>query len=236
MELIKESLLKATAVTAVVLAFGFLIGLQMDDARTSYIDNRISDAAVSAQTIVAVENYLDSSENYCRLVREEIPELGQNNAEIGTTLQQFSSRGVSREGEYKSLRREYYVSQLRLYNMMMSYKDRCETDMNAIMFFFSSNLDSERQGSVLTEYREEVDNSTSIFAYNLEVDKSKVLDVLKTDYNITEGPSIVINGNQTYREYVPLKQLRQVMNEVKENSTATNQTINMTERGLEDEN
>ena len=48
MELIKESLLKAAAVTAVVLAFGFLIGLQMDDARTSYIDDRISEAAVSA--------------------------------------------------------------------------------------------------------------------------------------------------------------------------------------------
>lgn len=229
MELIKESLLKAAAVTAIVLAFGFLIGLQMDDARTSYIDNRISEAAVSAQTIVAVENYLDSSDNYCMLVREEIPDMGENNAEIGTTLQQFSSKGVSRGEEYKSLRREYYVSQLRLYNTVISYRERCETDMNAIMFFFDGDLDSERQGSVLTEYREEVDNSTSIFSYNLEVKKSKVMDVLKTDFNITDGPSIVINGNQTYRDYVPLKQLKQVMDEVEQNSTATNQTINVTE-------
>ena len=230
MELIKESLLKATAVTAIVLAFGFLIGLQMDDARTSYIDNRISEATVSAQTIVAVENYLDSSDNYCKLVKEEIPDMGENNAEIGTTLQQFSSKGVSRGDEYKALRREYYVSQLRLYNTVVSYRERCETDMNAIMFFFDGDLDSERQGSVLTEYREEVDNSTSIFSYNLDVEKSKVLDVLKTDFNITDGPSIVINGNQTHRDYVPLKQLRQVMDEEDQNGKATNQTINVTER------
>lgn len=228
MELIKESLLKAAAVTAVVLAFGFLIGLQMDDARTSYIDDRISEAAVSAQTIVAVENYLDSSDNYCMLVKEEIPDMGENNAEIGTTLQQFSSKGIGKRNEYKALRREYYVSQLRLYNTVISYRERCETDMDAVMFFFDGDLNSERQGSVLTEYREEVDNSTSIFSYNLEVEKSKVLDVLKTDFNITDGPSIVINGNQTYREYVPLKQLKQVMDEVDENSTSTNQTINIT--------
>lgn len=227
MELVKESLLKATAVTVVVLAIGFLIGLQMDEARTSYIDNRISEATVSAQTVVAVENYLQSSDNYCMLVEEEIPDMGENNAEIGTTLQRFSSRGVSRGEEYKVLRRKYYVSQLRLYNTVMSYRERCGADMNAIMFFFDDDLDSERQGSVLTEYREEVDNSTSVFSYNLEVDNSKVLDVLKTDYNITEGPSIVINGNETYRGYVPLKQLRQVMADINQ-TQSRNRTINVT--------
>lgn len=223
MDLIKDSLLKAAVVTGLILTIGFLIGLQMDDARTSYIDNQISDATVNAQTVVAVQNYLESSENYCRLVSEEIPDMGEKNARIGTTLQQFSSKGVSEAQEYKTLRRRYYASQLRLYNTVKSYREKCDSNVSVVMFFFDGDIDSERQGAVLTEYREEVDNSTSIFSYNLEVEESQVLDVLKTDYNITGGPSIVINGNETYREYIPLKQLRQILDQ-ETNSTAVNQT------------
>jgi predicted transcriptional regulator len=224
MDLIKESLIKAAGVTLLVLLIGFLAGLQLDDVRTSYIDNQISEAEVNAQTVVAVQNYLESSESYCRLVEEEIPDMGRKNAEIGTTLQQFSSRGVSEAEEYKTLRRKYYVSQLRLYNTMIAYRDRCESDIDVIMFFFDSDISSERQGAVLTEYRREVDNSTNIFSYNLAVEDSQVLEVLKTDFKITDGPSIVINGNRTYKEYVPLKQLRQILEDEPENINATGGT------------
>lgn len=211
MELIERSLVKAAVVTMMVLIIGFLVGLQMDDARTSYIDSQISEANVNSQTVMAVQNYLESSDNYCKLVEEEIPDMGRKNAEIGTTLQEFSSKGVSEASEYKVLRRRYYVSQLRLYNTINSYREKCSSDMSSIMFFFDGDVNSQRQGAVLTEYREEVDNSTNIFSYNLAVDDSQVLDVLKSDYNVTDGPTIVINGNETYDRYVALKELRQIM-------------------------
>lgn len=217
MELIEKSLVRAALVTSVVLIIGLLIGLQLDDARTSYIDGQISEANVNSQTVVAVQNYLESSDNYCKLVREEIPDMGRKNAEIGTTLQEFSSKGVSEANEYKVLRRRYYVSQLRLYNTINSYREKCDSEMNSIMFFFDGDVNSQRQGAVLTEYREQVDNSTNIFSYNLGVDDSQVLKVLKSDYNITDGPTIVINGNETYDRYVALKELRQIMEKV--NST-----------------
>lgn len=219
MELIEKSLVKAGAVTVIILAIGFLIGLQMDDARTSYIDSQISEANVNSQTVMAVQNYLESSNNYCKLVREEIPDMGRKNAEIGTTLQEFSGKGVSEGKEYKVLRRRYYVSQLRLYNTINSYRDKCDSEMNSIIFFFDGDVNSQRQGAVLTEYREEVDNSTNIFSYNLNVDDSQILNVLKTDYNVTDGPTIVINGNRTYKRYVALKELRQIMEE-KNNNTS----------------
>lgn len=211
MDLIEKSLVRAAVITVLVLTIGLLAGLQLDDARTSYIDDQISDATVNAQTIMAVQNYLESSDSYCRLVKEEIPDMGKKNAKIGTSLEQFSSKGVSEAHEYKTLRRKYYVSQLRLYNTIRSYRENCDSRMDTIMFFFDGDISSQRQGAVLTEYRDEVDNSTSVFAYNLEVNDSQVLDVLKSDYNVTDGPTIVINGNQTYREYVPLKELKQVM-------------------------
>lgn len=223
MDIIQKSMLRAATVTVVVLLIGFLVGIQLDDMRTSYVEDRISEASVNTQTVMAVQNYLESSENYCQLVREEIPDMGENNAEIGTSLQQFSSKGVSNEGRYKVLRRKYYVSQLRLYNMINSYRDKCDNDMNSVLFFFDGDISSQRQGAVLTEYRQDVDNSTNIFSFNLEVEESQVLDVLKSDYNVTDGPTIVVNGNQTHRGYVPLKQLKQIMRS-QEESAAQNVT------------
>lgn len=220
MDLIERSMVKAAAVTLMVLTIGFLAGLQMDDMRTGYVEERISEATINAETIMAVQNYLDNSKNYCGLVRKEIPEMGENNAEIGTSLQQYSSKGVSEGERYKVLRRRYYVSQLRLYNTINQYRERCSADMDSILFFFDDNIASQRQGAVLTEYRQEIDNSTSIFAFNLAVDDSQVLDVLKSDFNVTEGPTIAINGNETYREYVPLKQLRNIMDREENNATA----------------
>lgn len=223
MDLIQNSILKAGFFTLVVLSIGLLAGLQFDDARTSYIDDQISQATINTESVMAVQNYLETSNNYCRVVEEEIPEMGERNAEIGTTLEQFSSKGVSEGEKYKTLRRRYYVSELRLYNMMSSYRDRCDQDMDLILYFFSDNIESQRQGNVLTEYRREVDNSTSIFTFNYEADDSQVLDVLKTDFNVTGGPTIIVNGEEKHEGYVPLVELEQILQEGN-NSVSANKT------------
>ncbi|MFB6199710.1 MAG: hypothetical protein ABEJ83_02425 [Candidatus Nanohaloarchaea archaeon] len=222
MDLVKNSLIRAALATVLILAFGLLIGMQMDDLRTGYVDEKISETSLNTQTLMAVQDYFESSENYCKLVREEIPEMAERNAEIGVGLQEFSSKGVSEGEKYKQLRRRYYVSQLRLYNTITGFQKRCRSNMSTVLFFFDGDISSDRQGAVLTEYRREVDNKTSIFSFNLDVDQSKVLDILVTDYNVTEGPTIVINGNKTYRKYVPLTQLENIMDSKSYSTNKTN--------------
>lgn len=214
MEIVRESLLKAGAVTAMILLIGFLAGLQADDARVNYLEDQLQESTLRSQTFIVTGDYLsDSSQNFCQVVSEQIPEVADENADIGQNLQSFSGKSVSNRKEYEFLKKRYYINQLRLYNLVSDYKDRCPSNVTTIFYFFDSSVQSQRQGAVLTQYREETSGTTYIFSYNLETDDSAVLDILRSDFNVSEGPSVVINGNKTYRRYVGLKELKQITGE-----------------------
>lgn len=212
MDVVKSSIIKASVATAVILSFGVLVGLQVDDARGSYIQDQLRESDLRMQNFLVTQSYLDeSSRNYCRLVESQIPDLSEQNTQIGQNLQSFSGKSISNQDDYRYLVRKYYVNQLRLYNVLSEYKNRCGKNTTLIFYFFDDSVESQRQGAVLTEYYREIDNSTYIFSFNLEKNRSSVLELLRQDYQIEDGPSIVLNGRETYRDYVPLKQLEQVI-------------------------
>ena len=212
MDLVKESILKAGAFTAVILLIGVLIGFQVDDDRGAYIEEQLRESNLQAQSFIVTQDYLEeSSKNYCNVVQSRIPELSQQNRDIGQNLQSFTGKSISNEKSYTHMKREYYLNQLKLYNILTEYKQRCGANTTLVFYFFDSSADSQRQGAALTKYYREVDNSSYIFSYNLETEKSDITDILKSDYGVEEGPAIVINGNQTYRRYVPFGELRQII-------------------------
>jgi len=103
------------------------------------------------------------------------------------------------------------VNQLKLYNVLSEYDDRCGENTTRIFYFFDDSVESQRQGSVLTEYYREVDNSSYVFSFNLEKDDSSVMNMLRQDYEIEDGPSVVINGGRVERGYVPLGRLKTII-------------------------
>jgi hypothetical protein len=226
MDLVKESIIKAGAATLLILLFGVLVGLQVDDARGGYIQEQLRESNLQAQSFIVTQNYLEeSSKNYCNVVKSRIPELSEQNREIGQNLQSFSGKSISNDGRYDYLKRKYYLNQLKLYNILTEYKQRCGANTTLIFYFFDSSADSQRQGAALTKYYREVDNSSYIFSYNLETDDSDITDILISDFNVTNGPAVVINGNQTYRRYVPFGELRQIIQEeTVESSSSGNAT------------
>jgi hypothetical protein len=209
MDLVKSSLLKAFFATALILTVGLLAGLQMDQARTKYLEEQLQETNVQTETFLVSQDYLeDSSRNYCRVIEQRIPGLAKQNAHIGRDQQSFSSKSLGSDRDYKYIKRKYYINQLKLYTLLDDYKERCDADINLMLFFFDDNVESQRQGAVLTKYRREVDNRTYIFSYNLETTNSTILEILKTDYSVDEGPVTIVNHNTIYREYVPLNQLK----------------------------
>ncbi|MFB6115956.1 MAG: hypothetical protein ABEK10_00450 [Candidatus Nanosalina sp.] len=212
MDVVKSSIIKASLATLFILSMGLLVGLQVDDARGNYIKDQLRESDLRMQNFLVTQSYLDeSSNNYCRLVESQIPDLSEQNTRIGQNLQSFSGKSISNRDQYRYLVRKYYVNQLRLYNVLSEYKERCGGNTTLIFYFFDESIQSKRQGAVLTEYYREVDNSTYIFSFNLNKNRSSVLELLKKDYQVTDGPAIVINGNETYRSYVPLEQLKEAI-------------------------
>jgi hypothetical protein len=210
MDVVKSSILKAVFATSLILSIGLIAGLQMDQARTDFLENQLQETNIQTETFLVSQSYLeDSSRNYCKVMDKKVPELAKKNAQIGRDLQSFSSKSIGSDKDYKYIKKKYYINQLKLYTLLDDYKGRCDSETNLILFFFDDDIDSKRQGAVLTNYREEVDNKTYVFSYNLETKESTILDMLKTDYSIEDGPVTVVNGDNIYREYISLKGLRE---------------------------
>jgi len=230
MDIVKDSIIRASLFTLLLLSVGVLVGLQVDDARGDYIQDQLKESDLRMQNFIVTQNYLEqSTNNYCRLVENQIPDLSTENTRIGQNLQTFSGQSISNQERYKYLVRKYYVNQLRLYNVLDEYNERCNENTTLIFYFFDDSMESQRQGEVLTKYYREVDNSSYIFSFNLEKNQSSVLTMLQDDYQIEEGPSIVINGDEVRREYVPFKQLRTIMQE-RENPRQNEAVQNITQQ------
>lgn len=201
MDLVKESFLQAAGFTVLMVALGILIGLQMDDLRQDQLSNELRQSQLDSETFTVLESYTARSDNnHCELLEVQIPEMGDRSAQLGARLERFEAQNLGDDKDYQFIRNQYYNNQLRLYMALQDHRNECETNQDSILYFFDESTDSERQGAVLNEIVEERD--VQVFSFNAEIEDSPIVNVLKADYNITEQPTIVINGEEKYEGFV----------------------------------
>jgi len=202
MDLVKDSLVKASFLTCLFLVLGILVGLQMSDLRQDHTADNLDRTSLETETFSVLQDYMDESgDNFCEISSVRLPEVGQRNAELGSQLERFDSQEFSNENEYNYIRDRYYNNQLKLYMMVNEHNERCDGDQDTILYFFDDSTQSQRQGAVLDEIAR--NQGSFIFAFNMDIledperPDSPILEVLVEDYNITESPSIVVNGEKS---------------------------------------
>jgi len=207
MDVVKESMLKASAFTLVMVLLGVLIGLQMDSVRQDHLSNDLRTSNLQTETFVALQNYIEDSENYCELMETRIPEISQRSAEFGGELRALEGQSLGDDSEYEYIRNRYYNNQLQLYSTVNQYKDKCGVNQTTLLYFFDDSVDSQRQGEVLNEIVRNRD--VHVFSFNSELNQnpearnSSVVEVLKRDHNITDAPTLIVNDEEKIEGYTP---------------------------------
>lgn len=212
MDIVKESLFKAAGFTALMLMLGVLVGLQMDDFRQDHLSEELRQSNLETETFVALQDYIDDSDNYCSLMKVRVPEISQRNAEFGSQLTQLEGQSLGDKSEYEYIRNRYYNNQLQLYSTLNDYKSSCNVNETTVLFFFGDSVDSQRQGEVLNEIAQERQD-IHVFSFNSELNEdpnvadSPVVEVLKADHNITDSPTMIINGERKIEGYTSTGEL-----------------------------
>ncbi len=213
MDFVKESFLTAVGFTFLMISLGVLIGLQMDDFRGDHLSDELRQSQLDSETFSVIESYSGASgNNYCGLLEVQIPEIGERNAELGSRLERFDAQSLGDDSEYVYIRDRYYNNQLRLYMALESYQNDCSDNQTRILYFFDDSSNSERQGAVLDEVVE--DKGVQVFSFNVKAD-SPVVQVLVQNYNITEQPTLIINGETKLEGFISRGEL---LNDVIDNS------------------
>lgn len=208
MDLVKDSLIKASAFTFLMVLLGVLIGLQMDNLRQDRVSDELRQSNLETETFTVLQSYVEGSgENFCELAELRLPDVGERNAELGSSLERFDSGSLTDKSEYEYLRNRYYNNQLQLFMLVNDYRDRCDGGANTVLYFFSDTTQSQRQGEVLSEVAKDRDD-IYIFSFNKDIaddDRfadSPVLEILLKDYNVTETPTLVINGDEKIEGFI----------------------------------
>lgn len=207
MDLVKESIIKAGAVTVLVLSLGILLGYQMDDLRQDHLSEELRQSNLETETFSVLDDYVQRSDrDHCQLMDVQIPSIGERNGELGSELERFEAQNIGSDEEYRYIRDRYYNNQLRLYMALNSYKDRCNgTNQTTILYFFDDSTESQRQGAVLNEVVKQ--KNVQVFSFNAEVDDSLVVDVLTEDFNVTDYPTVIVNDDQKFEGFISENEL-----------------------------
>ena len=208
----QASLFKAAVFIALLLVLGVLVGLQMYDFRQDPLSEELRQSNLVTETFVALLDSIEASDNYCDLMEVRVPKISQRNSEFGSELTRLEGQSLGDKSEYEYIRNRYYNNQLQLYSNLNNYKSSCNVNQTTVLFFFDDSVDSQRQGEVLNEIvqkREDI----HVFSLNSELNDdpdvadSPVVEVLKADYNITESPTMIINGEQKVEGYTSTGEL-----------------------------
>lgn len=206
-----HSLTKAAVFTALVFLAGLSAGYVLDVQRTDYLADEIRQANLEGDRFLVGQQYIDDrSANSCETMESYLSELSNTTRELGNDLRNLGEAGMFKQQSYDHLKQKYYIYQLRTWMAISEYRDKCDENVVTVLYFFTENTASQQQGPVLTQARQRHPERVFVFTFDMDADKTPIVDIVERDYNITQGPSLVINGD-VHEGFVPLNELNNII-------------------------
>lgn len=172
----------------------FVIGVLVSQRLSSQTSEEI------LKTQKQVRNYLLSlnlqsdiaSEYICRV---NVFELTKEKVNLGQQIE-ILEKNLGKDNEIVAeLKQDYSLLSIRQWLLVKQVKEKCDKDINIILFFYSNTInptESESQGYVLDYFYEKYPDDVVIYAFDIDED-DPALNTIKAIYGVSKPPSIVIN-------------------------------------------
>lgn len=187
--------ISAISFTLLILIIGIFIGWMYSNSVINKFQNEQEQLNLLIDGI-DVTNMLYES-NKCNASLSDIFSLKND---VGKEVSNLEDR-LGKEDEYVLLKKELYqLVEIKTFLLTKKLRDECNYSYDNILFFYSnSDKDklsmrrSEDQGYILDNLY--LRNKEKIFIFSFDINnENPALMALKKSYNITQSPSLVING------------------------------------------
>lgn len=212
MEIKKENkqtnkILIAALVAALALfILGFLLGNYIASYRIEQF-RQGEEKLLSTIMGLEIRDQLIENGSVCNL---DWSDIWRDKVKLGDTLSALEKR-LGKEDESVMLQKEMYeLIEIKTLMMVQRIKDTCHEDFNIILFFYTNKKDdpkgsaagSEDQGLILDQVVFAHNNQgkgkkVHVFAFDVN-SENPATRALVFQYNITEVPSLVINGEKRF--------------------------------------
>lgn len=184
-----------------IFVIGILIGVVISGERASYLDQintgqKLGYDSLQLQTLF-LTSALDIEQN-CIAASTTLERNIDNLAKAGKELESFLGQVSMNEEQILLIKREYILSQIRYWLLSEKFKNDCSTDTVSVLYFYSDEncWECSAQGLILTYLKDTLKDKFLVFTFDSDFVNEPMVDILKSSYNITISPSLVIEGEK----------------------------------------
>lgn len=213
----KYRYLVAGVLTVVVFVLGVLFSTVADEERAGILEDELKDSLVELESRNLQLNYLKSSDvQSCRVLKEGLQNMVADYNERLQKVQSYQESSLLREEKFETVNRRYILSGIRYWMFAEDLREKCSYDADNILFFTrgigSGSCDGcQKQGEQLSLLKKKYDKQVLIFSIPLDTEDG-MIEVLEKQYNVTESPALVLNGNKTLDNYTSMSEISRELN------------------------
>lgn len=213
-EIQKYRYFMAGLLTVLMFSMGLLVSNFVDDARVSSLKSEIDDDLTEMESKQLELSYLKSGNvDSCKVMRKGLNSIVKGyNQRLGN-LQQYQEKSAIKSDRFQTIKSRYILSGIRYWMFAEELSEECDYSPDTVLFFTNSLEkegceECERMGRQLTLLKREQNSELLVFSIPTEMDEG-MIDILESQYNVTENPTVVVNGDKRLEGYHPRKDVRE---------------------------
>jgi len=196
MEVKKGLYLKAALAALALFIISVSVGYYVEAQNYSALETKLADIEDSTQTALLVNLFMQThnSSSMCGALETELSDVERETYAVYTQLEQ--NKGMNILTNYDSLRKKYFLMNMRFYLTLRAYKQSCaDSNLQPILFFYNAQNDCPEcvaQGKVLDSLRQRCSNYR-VYAFPNDVEQISMIKTFKAYYHVSSAPSLVVN-------------------------------------------
>jgi hypothetical protein len=199
--------------TSVIFLSGFSIGFLINEFKQKDLSadlNLIKDSVEKNEVEIALMDYLDNKIS-CEYLSLRVNSISEKVNNLGLKVGTYENNNGILNEDYYSLKRSYTNSLINNWINVQKAKELCNLNYSTILYFYSLKEDCPKcaqQAAVLSTIKDLYGVNALVYSIDSTLGLDSV-NILRYSYNITEFPSLVING-KNYSGYVPFLDIKEL--------------------------
>ena len=206
----KRIVIFSFVVASLIFISGVAMGVTIDKYKADTVSDELRQNQLKIDSYITEQQLISLfKEDKCIVIEDRLSEVSISTSELGNLLNRVSA-SKSFPMDFDTLKREYIISEAKLFATILELNEVCKKKQNNILFFYKiDHLQSQKQGFVLDDIDDKFNHSITILSFDIEYTKEPLVGLLVKRYNITKAPAVVINNNIIIEGYTKLENIEQ---------------------------
>jgi len=206
--------LVAFFLAGVVFLSGFSIGFLINDFKQQDLSSDLSsikDFVEKNDVEISLMDYLNDNIS-CDYLSLRASTINERTHELGIKVETYENNNGILNDEYYALKKSYINSLINNWINVQKAKELCDLNYSTILYFYNLKEDCPQcaqQAIVLSSIKDLYGANALIYSIDSTLGLDSV-NILRYSYNITEFPSLVING-EVYFGYVSFSDIKEML-------------------------